>query len=90
MLLNAAKCQSYSFYRFWVTKGKSIQKQSFLFPAMSSNGLNCVGQLNDNNGEVKDWETIKLELNLKNKFYFLGCNWCYTSILEKKYFRWQR
>ena len=22
MLLNAAKCQSYSFYRFWVTKGK--------------------------------------------------------------------
>ena len=22
MLLNAAKCQGYSFYRFWVVKGK--------------------------------------------------------------------
>ena len=42
MLLNAAKCQGYSFYRFWVIKGKQrgkttppptqirVKKQSFL------------------------------------------------------------
>ena len=37
---------------------------------MSSNGLNYVGQLFDNNGEIEDWNTIKLEFNLENKFYF--------------------
>ena len=47
-----------------------IEKQGFLFPTMSNNGLNYVGQLLDNNGETKDWETIKLEFNLENKFYF--------------------
>ena len=47
-----------------------IEKQGFLFPTMSNNGLNYVGQLLDNNGETKDCETIKLEFNLENKFYF--------------------
>ena len=37
---------------------------------MSSNCLNYVGQLFDNNGKNRDWETIKLEFNLENKFYF--------------------
>ena len=37
---------------------------------MSSNGLNYVGQLFDNNGEIEDRNTIKLEFNLENKFYF--------------------
>ena len=32
---------------------------------MSSNGLNYVGQLFDNNGEIEDRNT-----NLENKFYF--------------------
>ena len=41
-----------------------IEKRSFLFPIMSNNGLNYVGELLDNNGETKDWETIKLEFNL--------------------------
>ena len=45
-------------------------KQSFLFPTMSNNGLNYVGQLIDNNKELKDWEIIKLEFNLEKKFYF--------------------
>ena len=26
MLLNAVKCQGYSFYRFWVIKGKPIRR----------------------------------------------------------------
>ena len=37
---------------------------------MLYNDLNYVGQLLDNNGEIKDWVTIKLEFNLENKFYF--------------------
>ena len=37
---------------------------------MSNNGLNYVSQIFHNNGEIKDWETIKLEFNLENKFYF--------------------
>ena len=37
---------------------------------MSHNGLSYVGQLFDNNGEIKDWENIKLEFNLENKVYF--------------------
>ena len=51
---------------------------------MSNNGLNYVGQLIDNNKELKDWEIIKLEFNLD------ATNWLYTSILEKKYYGWQR
>ena len=31
-----------------------IDKQSFLFPTMSNNGLNYVDQLFDNNGGIKD------------------------------------
>ena len=37
---------------------------------MSNNGLNYLGQLLDNNGEIKDWEMNKLEFDLENKFYF--------------------
>ena len=40
------------------------------FLAMSKNGLNYAGQLFDNSGDLKDWETIKFEFNLENKFYF--------------------
>ena len=32
MLLNAAKYQSYSFYRFWVAKGKPIGGASEITP----------------------------------------------------------
>ena len=35
---------------------------------MSNNALNYAGQLSDNNGEIKDWETIKFEFNLENRF----------------------
>ena len=49
-------------------------EQSFLSPTMSIKALNYVGQLFNNNGKIKDWETIKLEfnleLNLENKLYF--------------------
>ena len=47
-----------------------IEKQSFLFPTMSNSGLNHVGQLFDNNEEIKDWNTIELQCNLEDKFYF--------------------
>ena len=32
MLLNAAKCQGYSFYRFWVTKEKPTSKITKFYP----------------------------------------------------------
>ena len=32
MLLNAAKCQSYSFYRFWVIKEKSTEGEGVKLP----------------------------------------------------------
>ena len=41
---------------------------------MSNSGLNHVGQLFDNNEEIKDWNTIELQCNLEDKFTFLGCN----------------
>ena len=53
----------------WFKKYILIKKQCFLFPTMSNNSLNLVGQLLDNNGEIKDWEIIKLQFNLENKFY---------------------
>ena len=37
---------------------------------MSNSGLNYVGQLFDNNEEIKDWNTIELQCNLEDKFYF--------------------
>ena len=37
---------------------------------MLNNGLNYLGVLFGNNGEIKDWETINLEFNLENKIYF--------------------
>ena len=54
----------------WFNKYILHEKQSFIFSTMSSNCLNYVGQLFDNNGKNRDWETIKLEFNLENKFYF--------------------
>ena len=38
----------------WFNKYRLIEKQSFLFPTMSNNGLNYVAQLFDNNREIKD------------------------------------
>ena len=32
MLLNAAKCQGYSFYCFWVIKGKPTEGREFISP----------------------------------------------------------
>ena len=37
---------------------------------MSNSGLNYVGQLFDNDGEIKDYKSSKLEFNLEDKFYF--------------------
>ena len=54
---------------FTFNKYIQIEKQKFLFRIMPSNGLNYVAQLFDDNGEIKDWEIIKLEFNLENKFY---------------------
>ena len=54
----------------WFNEYILIEKQSFLFPTMSNSGLNYVGQLFDNNEEIKDWNTIKLQCNLEDKFYF--------------------
>lgn len=47
-----------------------IEKQSIIFLTISNNGLNYGGQFFDNNGEIKDWETIKLEFDLENDSYF--------------------
>lgn len=47
-----------------------IEKQSIIFLTISNNGLNYGGQFFDNNGEFKDWETIILEFDLENEFYF--------------------
>ena len=45
MLLNTAKCQSYSFYGFWVIKGKPIGKGLKILPhqdrAKNANGWKC-------------------------------------------------
>ena len=54
----------------WFNKDILIEKKGLLCPTMSNNGLNDVGQLFDNNGEIKDRETIKLEFNCENEFYF--------------------
>ena len=72
-------CNCYKFFSvistimspfLWFNKYRLIEKQSFLFPTMSNNGLNYVAQLFPNNREIKDWKTIKLEFNSENKFYF--------------------
>lgn len=47
-----------------------IEKQSIIFLTISNNGLNYGGQFFDNNGEIKDWEPIKLEFDLENDSYF--------------------
>ena len=39
MLLNAAKCKGYRFYRFWVTKGKLTEEEIKLHPPPSSSRL---------------------------------------------------
>ena len=54
----------------WYNKYILIDKQSFLFSAMSNNGLNYVGHLFDTRGEIKDWNTIKLEFGLENTLHF--------------------
>ena len=51
---------------------------------MSNNGLNYVVQLSDINGEVKNWETIQLELNLENKFYFSWRQLIDSILLSRK------
>ena len=43
MLLNAAKCQGYSFYRFWVIKRKPTRGDKNTFPPPPRLRLNCTG-----------------------------------------------
>ena len=44
-----------------------LEKESFLFPTMSNNGLNYVSQLFDTTGKIKNCETNNIEFNLENK-----------------------
>ena len=44
ILLNAAKCQGYSFYRFWVTKGKPMGGESKITPSPSQIRVNEFSQ----------------------------------------------
>ena len=46
MLLNAAKCQGYSFYRFWVIKGKPTGGN---YPPTQRVGVNGNSQSNGDN-----------------------------------------
>ena len=50
----------------WFNNHILIEKQSLLLPIILNNGLNYVAQLFHNNGENKDWKTVKLEFNLEN------------------------
>ena len=40
MLLNAAKCQGYSFHRFWVIKERPIRVKTFLLISLVNTRLN--------------------------------------------------
>ena len=55
-LLNTAKCQVYSFYSFWINKGKPTRKGGITPSTISSNHENCC---------------IKLNSHLSENFHFL-------------------
>ena len=53
MLLNAAKCHSYSLYSFWVIKGKSTRGEGVKLPPPNRDGLKA------NINSLKWWDNSK-------------------------------
>ena len=57
MLLNTAKCQGYSFYRFWVIKGKRGREGGKITPSQIR-----VKMTSFHNGGIKFWDNYTLYL----------------------------
>ena len=54
----------------WYNNDILINKKPVYFPYFSEKNINHIAHLFDNFGKVKDWNVLKEEFHLDNKFYF--------------------